>query len=116
MHRHRFQVLRHIVAPHHVENDVGLDPLLGQHGHEVLVAVIDGEVGTQIEAGAALLVRTRRHHHDGAKGLAQHDRRGADAARPAMHQQGFAFLQPPPVKDIGPHREEGFRDRRRLGE
>ena len=46
--------------------------------------------------------------------LAEHDRRGADAGRAAMHEQRLARLQAAALEDVGPDGEEGLGERRRL--
>jgi hypothetical protein len=42
------------------------------------------------------------------------NRRGADAARTAVHQKELARFQRPDLKHISPHSEKGFRNARRL--
>ena len=91
-----FQVPRHVVAGHHVEHHVHATPT-GERADvldEVLVAVVDGRVGSEGEAGG--------------ERLRELDRGGADAARSAVHENRLAFGEVGAIEDVGPYREEGL--------
>ncbi len=82
------------------------------HGlDEVLLMVVDGEIGAELSAALAFFGRARRREDACAEGLGEHDRRGADAGASAMHEEALALLQMPAVEHIGPDGEECFRDR-----
>jgi hypothetical protein len=75
---------------------------------KVLGLVVDGVVGAELEAVIALGIAASRDNDRRAPGLGQLNRRHANAAAAALHQQGFAGLQSAPVKHIAPDREEGL--------
>ena len=81
---------------------------------EILAAVVDGVVGTQLQAGLALGVAAGGGQHRGAEGLGQLDGRHADAAGAALHQQGLAGLQASAIEHVAPDGKEGLGQRRGL--
>ena len=83
-------------------------------GYEVSRAVVDGGVGAETETAHALLVGACRHHHRAADRLDQGDRRGADAAAAAVHEDAAASPQATEAEDREEHREERLRKRRGL--
>ena len=111
------QVPREIVAGDHVEHHV--DPAPAGEGvdalDEVLVAVVDGRVGPEPQTGVALRLRPRRDVDGRTERPRELNRRGADAARPAVHQDRFSLGEASPVEDVGPDREERLRHRRGFG-
>ena len=79
--------------------------------HEIRRSVVDGRLRAQRHARGAFVVRAGRRDHPRAERARQHDRRGADAGRAAMHQKRLAGREAPPIEHVGPDREEGFGDR-----
>ena len=111
-------VARHVIAAHHVEDDVdavvsGLAAaeLLGRLD-EVLLAVVDAALRPQFLAGGAFLWRAGGGHDPRAEPAGDLDGGGADAAGAAMDEEGFPGLEAGPLIDVGPDGEEGFRDGR----
>ena len=112
----RADVALHVVAGHHVEDHVGA-PAAGEGlhlGDEVLRPVVDGAIGAQRLAGAALLVAAGGDEHAVAQGAGHLDGRDADAARAPVHQQHLARRQPPAAPHHAPDGEERLRERRAL--
>ena len=109
-HRRHLVIALHIGAADHVENDVGsLAPGEAHHlRHEILLAVIDGMIGAEAQAGVAFVLRAGGDDDRRAKRLAEHDCRRADARRAAMDQQRLSGGQMSALEDIGPDGEEGF--------
>ncbi len=83
---------------------------------EILFPVIDGARGAELFGGARLVAAPHRHDHLGAERGGDLDRRGADAAGAAMHQQPLAGLQGGAFEHVVPDGEDRLRQRRRLGE
>ena len=83
-------------------------------GDEVVLAVIDAEIGAQALALRGFLVRSGGGDDARPERLGERNRRGADAGGPAVHQQGFAGFQRPAGEHIRPDGEIGLRDGRRL--
>ena len=106
-----FDFAGNIVTRHHIEHHVNTtrfgDSL--RLGHKVLGLVVDGVVRTQRKASRALFIAARRGDHGGTERTGKLDGGHANAARAALHQQGFPRLQTRTVKDIAPHREERLR-------
>src|SRR5271154_6060857 len=76
-----------VVAADHVENDVGAPArrrLMGQ-GDEIVLAMVDAEIGAEPLALRRLLIRSRSGDDVGPKRLGERDRRRADAGGSAMH-------------------------------
>ncbi len=91
--------------------------LPGQRLHlrdEILLAIIDRDIGAESFAELDLFRRARRGENPGAEMFRQLDRGRADAARPAMDQERLAGLQRAAGKDVVIDGEIGFRHARRL--
>jgi hypothetical protein len=74
----------------------------------------DGAFGAQALAGPRLFGVADGGEDAGAERAGELDRGGADAARPAVDQDRLAGLQAAALEDVGPHREVGLGQRRRL--
>lgn len=111
-----FDLAPDVVAGHHVEHHIhALATGDALHLlHEVLVAVVDRMVGAQLEAGSALVGTAAGGNHDGAGRLGQLDRRHADTAGAALHEQGLTRLQTAAVEHVAPDGEEGLGQRSRF--
>ena len=68
----------------------------------------------ELHAGGALLGRAGRGQDARSESTRELDGRGADSARAAMDQQDLAGAQRAALEDVGPDREEGLGQRRRL--
>ena len=73
-------------------------------------------VGAELKAGRAFLIGTGGGDDGRAEGFGELDRRGADARRAAMDEEGLTGLQAAALEDIGPDGKEGLGDRTGLGE
>ena len=103
---------RDVVASDHVEDDV--DAALGSDAahllDEVVAAVVDRVVGTERDAGGALVVAARGGDHDRAVRLGELDRGDADAAGAAVDQEPVAGLERAALEHVVPDGEEGLGD------
>ena len=97
-----------------VEDDVGGDALLLEHLGEVLLAVVDDDVGAELTTERGLLLRADRDGHPGTEGLAELDRHGADAAAPTVGEERFAVLELAHHEHVRPHRACDFHQAGRL--
>src|SRR5260221_10740416 len=111
-----FQLAVDGVARDHVEDHI--DAAAGRRflyrGDEILDLVVDSAVGAELHAGLAFFRAARRREHLVAEGFHDLDRGDADAGRAALHEEGFAGLDPGAIEDIAPDGEEGFGERGRL--
>ena len=65
---------------------------------EIVLAVIDAEIGAQPLALRGFLIRSGGDDDARAERLGERNRRGADAGGSAVHQQGFAAFSAPRAK------------------
>ena len=108
--RQKIELTRDVIAADHVEDRIdaaAVGEVLADL-HEILRAIVDRDVGAEIEAGAAFLIGACGSQDLGTERLGELDRSDTDAARPALHQKHFARLQAHALEDIGPHRAEGL--------
>ncbi len=107
-----------VVAADRVEHDVGAVPVGGleERLDEVLLAVVDEDVRAQRPARLELRRAARGHGHAGAEPGGQLDRHGADAARPAVHEQRLARSEPRVEHDVRPHCRDDLGQAGRLHE
>src|SRR5574340_259022 len=112
----RIQLARDVVPGDHVEYDIGNTPVreLLDDGREILVAVVDGALGAQLLAGAALLVAAGGGEHAMPEGVRHLDRGDADAAAASLHQQRLSRRQMRAVEHVAPDGEESLGQRRGL--
>ncbi|MCY1301698.1 hypothetical protein D9M70_513230 [compost metagenome] len=106
------EVPRHIVAGDDVDDDVHALACGGLHHRfdEVLLLVVDRDVGAEAQAGLALLLAAHRGDDlRGAEGLGQHGRGCADAGGATVDQQGLALPEPAALEQVDPDGHEGFR-------
>ena len=98
-----FHVARNIIAANHIENDINPRTLgkIAACVNKIVAFIIHRQIGTQITAGRAFIVRTSRDDDFGPSMLGHLNGCGADAAGTAMHQKRFAFLQTAALKNIG---------------
>ena len=82
--------------------------------HEILVAVGDGDIGTQGPAELQLLPGPGRAHHPGAIRPGQLNGDRADPARAAVHQEGLTGGEPAHLEHVGIHGAGGLGQRRRV--
>jgi hypothetical protein len=96
-------------AAHVVEHDVGAVPagLLPDPGDEVLLPVVDGDLGAELATARQLLGAASGDGDSGAVVRRKLDRHRADAARPAVHEDHLAGREPGKHEDVRPH---GARD------
>ena len=71
---------------------------------EILVAIVDGDLGAQVAAGLQLFLGPGGDRHPGAQCACDLNRVGSDAAGPAVHQQQLAFAEMGGQHQIRPHR------------
>src|ERR1017187_2682059 len=90
------QIARRVGRAHHVEHEIDIAKLL----REIEFPVIDGALGAEIHADAALLFTARRGVYRGAKRAGELDGRGADAAGAAVHQEALAGRQVSDLEDV----------------
>ncbi|KAG1308753.1 hypothetical protein G6F62_014960 [Rhizopus arrhizus] len=90
--RQALHVAGDVVAGHHIQDDVHAAPTGGVHDflHEVLRLVVDALFGAQRFDGTGAVVAADRRIDLVAHCAGQLDRRGADAACSAVHQQDLA--------------------------
>ena len=114
----RLVVALDVVAAHHIQHDVGTPAVRRSLGRrdEVLLAIVDGHIGTEATARGALFCRAGGGDHARAPRLRDLDCRGADAGRAAVHQQRLAALQTATLEHVVPDGEGGFRKRRGFDE
>ena len=104
------------VAPNRVVDDVGAmtaGEVLHRLG-DVLLVVLDHQVGAEPPADCGLLRRADRGDDDRTGGLAELDGGAADAARGAVHQQELAGLELRPAVQAEPARLVVDEERGRL--
>ena len=112
-----FEVARDIVAADHVEHDRD-PPALGpaiDRVDEVGFLVVDGMGRAELDRGGALVVRAAGDDHLEPEEVAEQDRHRADAAGPAMDEDGVAVGGKAPLEQVDPHGEEGLGHGRSLG-
>src|SRR5207302_778157 len=68
-------------------------------GSEVALAIIDRDIGAELEASIAFLVAASSHDRSHPRFLEQQDRGGAHAAPASVNQRGFAL---PPTAITSP--------------
>jgi len=114
--RERGEVALEVGGADRVEDHVDATPVRERAAarDEVAGAVVDREIGAQREAARALLVGARRHRELRAGGLAELDRRGADAAAAAVHEGAAPRLERPELEHVQEDGQEDLGDRRRL--
>ena len=104
----RVEILREIVAAHHVEDDVTAPLAFGDLG-EVFRAGVDSDVGAQRPRRGGLVGSPGGGDHLCAKGLAHLDGRRANPGCGAMQHQRLAGFQGAMFEHIGEYREHGLR-------
>src|ERR1700742_2339746 len=101
IHSQQFQVLREVITANHIENDIDTitRPFL-RAGKPIFLAVIKGPLCAQRNAELALCRRASRGDNTSSKILRHLNRRRANAARTAMHQEAIASNEPGPREQI----------------
>ncbi len=109
--RQRVEIAVEVGRSHDVEDHVGTGAVgrLPQPLDEVLVAVVDEDVGPELTAEVQLLGGSGRHRDDATALLGDLDGMCADAARAAVHQQdltggqvrGHDEVRPDRARDLG---------------
>ncbi len=114
--REAAQVLRDVVAAHHVEHqlDAALAGDRRDLGHEVAGPVVDRVIRADSPAERRLVVAADRRDHLRAERLRVLDRRVADAARAAVDQDRLARGELSPLEHVVPDGERVLRQARRL--
>ena len=93
-----------IGGTHDVEDHIGAVGIFLESRDEVLVVIVDGDLGSQVATGLQLLGRPGSDSHPGAQRARDLDRVGADAAGPAVHQQQLTLAQVSGQHQVRPHR------------
>src|SRR5664280_1916668 len=113
LHRGRFVIARDVISADHVQYNVGALVAGGRLGgcDEVIGFIVNGHVGPELAAGGAFFLRARGGDDARAERLGELNRRGADAGRAAMHQEGLAAFEAAAFHHVVPDGEKGFRNR-----
>ncbi len=115
--RHAPERLQRHVAAHRVERDVDA-AAVGRVEHrldEIGVAVVDRDLGAELEAQLGLVGRARGREHACAPVHAELQRGGTGPACSRVDEQGLAGLHPGPFVEREPREMERHEDRGRLG-
>ena len=105
-----------ILSAHIVEDDIRTGVLLAHHVGEVLFAIIDADVGTQVRAERKLLGAAGGDRNTSAERLGQLDRHRADATAAPVDEKRFTMLELAHHEDVGPHRGGHLHESGRIDE
>ena len=106
------EILLEVIPAHHVEDDIDSCRTddASRFFSEIVRAVVDHVVGADRLRERSLVTIAYGRNHGRAPRLGDLDRRVTDAAAAAMDQDGLARTQAAALDDIGPDREEIFRN------